>query len=364
MGLLDADGTTATANAGFAIPPITIPASTSANATIYLPGNITGGRIYIGAAPLTQNGYASLTFVSSTGGVNAPAPWAADTFLQSVYFEFAEFASPPGNFDCDTSQVDAMSIPLQLTLVGGQHGTQNTGFLSGAVTQVASRLNALGSPWSVCAAQMPYRLTNPQHCVGSGVVNPFPALNFLDAAILAVWQAYQTTFVTLTNSALGAGPWYGQARREQQHELLPVALDIGRAGCDDPLAVHEPAVRGGRGLDLGDGANARVQRGVHHADRGRVLSFPQNANQTLAQGLGNIIVSALNRGVFGTARARSQPSRSARAPIPARRTRANGQTSCTRWPRTGRTATIRPTRSRTTTSAARRRTSRTIRQPR
>ncbi len=294
------NGTTATANAGFAIPPITIPASTSANATIYLPGNITGGRIYIGAAPLTQNGYASLTFVSSTGGVNAPAPWAADTFLQSVYFEFAEFASPPGNFDCDTSQVDAMSIPLQLTLVGGQHGTQNTGFLSGAVTQVASRLNALGSPWSVCAAQMPYRLTNPQHCVGSGVVNPFPTLNFLDAAILAVWQAYQTTFVTLTNSALGAGPWYGQvdANNNMNFYLSPSTSGALVATIPSPF-TSQPYVAAGGWISATAQMLACNGAFITPTAVGS-YSFPQNANQTLAQGLGNIIVSALNRGVFGT----------------------------------------------------------------
>ena len=200
---VNANGTTyAIPSVGNTVAPIAWTGSGNSD-TVFVP-QLTACRVYMVqgtlAPPLFEVGLSGY-------GPSAPAPWSGDA-SKSVYFDNVEYTWNSGGINIDTSQVDSFNLPLQVKL-NGSLGTQTFGFLNGAVTQLATDLNALGSPWSTLTSQMPYRVTNPSHGDQAGF---FPSTTFLDTALMTAWNSYQGgNFMTITAATLASTQYTGAA---------------------------------------------------------------------------------------------------------------------------------------------------------
>ena len=289
------NGSTQPLGPGGSVASIPFGASGSVSQTIYLP-QLQSARIYIASSPLT---IAIPSFAGAGAGPNAPAPWNNDG-SQSVYFDFVEYTWLPGqNFNVDTTQVDALGLALKLNLSGAQN--QTTGLLTGAVSQVASKLQALGSPWSLLGYQMPYRVLNPKAMYLSGGTN-FPNAGFLDGSMMSVWNAFQAPRWLTVNDvpASPAATLYGQVDGNENFNFYTAPSTSSTLVATLPSPFNA-AYWNGEPATMQMLANNGAFVPPPAAPGG---SWPQNAtNAAAAANLGNLIVSAMTRGVLGTSAA-------------------------------------------------------------
>ncbi|HVS45052.1 MAG TPA: beta-1,3-glucanase family protein [Verrucomicrobiae bacterium] len=291
--LTNASGATAPFSGAVAPIPFYGGSTTSGNTSqvIQLPP-LDSARVYLSQGPLS---------ITSQSG---PAPWADDG-SQSTFFDFAEYTwlSTMSTIYVDTSQVDAMGLALSFNLVGAQN--QTGGFLGGAVTQVYNGIQALPSPnaWSFLATdQWPYRVLapDPVQYAGNPSVPGFTQGNFLDAAILTAWNQHQApNWITVSSGVLGTTfPLYGQVNATTEDmnfytsesatgtpyvaipSLFSNAYGFTQSATQDVMLQNGPFLLPGSGPNSG--------------------SWPGNAtNPAVAGTIGNVISTAMNRGILG-----------------------------------------------------------------
>lgn len=265
--------------------------TTSGNSsqTIQLPP-LFSARIYISNGPLS---------ITSTSG---PAPWYNDG-SQNTSFDIVEYTWPStiGIFNVDTTQVNAMGLAMSFNLVGQQ--TQTAGFLAGAVTQVDDAILALpspkpsGNPWGTLASsQWPYRVLSPD--------GAFTNAMFLDQQIQTEWDTFKTTWITVDPSVSGAGiPLYGHVDSSENMNFYTSESTAGApyATIPDPFPTVG-ASPNPYGFTLGATQYMVQQDGpfLLPASAGSG-SWPGNAaNAGVAANIGNVISTALNRGILGS----------------------------------------------------------------
>lgn len=287
------NGSTQSLNPGGSVAPIPFGSSGSSSQTIYLP-QLQSARIYIASGRLN---IATPGFAPQGAGPNAPAPWNNDG-SQSVYFDYVEYTWLPGaDFNVDTTQVDDVGLALGLNLIGARN--QTTGLLAGSVTQIAASLQALGSPWNVLTNQMPYRVLNPKTLYQTGGVNlPDPA--FLDSSIRTIWNAFQAPRWLTVNNVYGSptSTVYGQVDANENFNFY-TAPSTGSTIVATLPSPFNRTYWNGKPATIQMLANDGAFVPPGSAPGGG--SWPQNnAHPAAAANLGNLIVSALTRGVLGT----------------------------------------------------------------
>lgn len=243
------------------------------------------GRIYIAAGSLSI----AIPSAAAAGvGPNPPAPWTLDG-TQSIYFDFVEYTwlSTASGFDVDTTQVDAFSLSMSVTLAGAS--TQTTGFLSGAATRVHSGISALVANWQPTLSQWPYRIIHPSHALAGAT--------FLDPALLAVWNAYQAPTWLTVNAVAGDGGTYatlsGQVDANGDFNFY-----LTQAGGTPVATILSPFSSANQSAHTWDTATVQML-----ACNGAFVYNGSSTDTTALATLGNMISSALNRGVFGTSSA-------------------------------------------------------------
>lgn len=285
-------------------------ATTSGNTSqvIQLPP-LDSARIYLSSAPLS---------IPTNSG---PAPWANDG-SQTTFYDVLEYTwlSPITKFYADTTQVQAMGLALSFNLVGAQN--QTGGFLAGAVTKVHDAIVALPtptpaptptvSPWLFLAtSQWPYRVLAPdpvQYIVGTSGNSSVPNFSngsFLDAAIQTAWDQWESpNWITVDPSVSGyTGPLYGQVNTTTQDmnfytsqsatgtPYVTIPSLFGAGGSGNPYGFTESATEA---VMLQNGQFLLPATGPTSG------SWPGNASHpAIAGSIGNVISTALNRGILG-----------------------------------------------------------------
>ncbi|MGC8484169.1 MAG: beta-1,3-glucanase family protein [Candidatus Baltobacteraceae bacterium] len=198
-----------TAIPGFSLPSdgcIDLPPMVSARVLLALGG---------GALDVISNG------PTLTGGVAYPAPWnASPSDNISTISDFLEYTwtSTPASFNLDTTQVDAIGIPITFQAVnatGSPAASPIFGMKPYAISNLEADLQILGAPWTGLIQQTGTsgisRVISPQHAVNipaDGAGPPptpapnqpvFSTTNYWDAAIAQIWKAYQgSNFLALS----------------------------------------------------------------------------------------------------------------------------------------------------------------------
>lgn len=242
-------------------------------------------RIYIAAGSLT---IAIPPGAAAGTGPNPPAPWTNDG-SQTMYFDFVEYTwlSTSTGFNVDTSQVDAFSLSMSATLKGAS--TQTTGFLSGAATQVHNGIAALAADWQPTLSQWPQRVLHPSHALAGST--------FLDAAMLAVWRAYQaTTWLTMHNVAGDSGTYATLSGQVDASDNFNFYLTP--SGGTPVATILSPFSATNQSNYGWNTATTQML-----ACNGAFVYAASSSDKTALATLGNMIASALNRGVLGTATA-------------------------------------------------------------
>ena len=309
--------------------------------TIQLPW-LNSARVYISYDPAPNATPLPITLSSG------PAPWNGDG-SQKIYFDYIEYSwvpqSPTGklgdpNIYVDTTQVNEMGLPIQMTLTDASGATHQTGVLAGAFTKIsgalatASASSAGAAFWNALNGQWPYRILSPDGPVfaatapANGVALTPGAL---DSSLLAVWNYYVNQTLTITDPG---GPLAG-------HVLVG---EVAGAGGD--FVFHEDTLGGTAVARIPSPFNPAYQFGgsliVYNSvkypyaatwgtatqtvlqQNGPFLAptsvtvgptpsvpqpmpttttyaFPENAlYPSVAQTVGNKVSTAMNRGVFGS----------------------------------------------------------------
>jgi hypothetical protein len=282
---LDGSLTTMTAG-GPAVPALPFYPGGSGSGTSSQPFHLPpmqSGRIYIAAGALTIK----IPVGAAAGaGPNPPAPWTLDG-TQSIYFDFVEYTwlSTASAFDVDTTQVDAFSLSMSVTLAGAS--TQTTGFLSGSASRVRDGMAALVANWQPTLSQWPYRIIHPSHALAGS--------SFLDPALQAVWNAYKAPTWLTVNSVAGDGGTYatlsGQVDASGNFNFY-----LSQAGGTPVATILSPFSAVNQSAHGWDTATVQML-----ACNGAFVYDGSSPDKTALATLGNKISSALNRGVFGTA---------------------------------------------------------------
>jgi beta-galactosidase len=117
----------------------------------------------------------------------------------NIIWDFLEFDYAPPGFFCNTSSVDAYSIPV--TLTGSAGVTPSAVGYSANRAAVFSAFQPLGSPWSdlvITQSGTQLRILNPQYKMPPNGVQPttFPA-NYFSEYVDHCWKVYTDIKVTL-----------------------------------------------------------------------------------------------------------------------------------------------------------------------
>ena len=210
--------------AGTAIPSFQLPA----NGCIDLPPMVSARILFAlggGALDVQSNG------PSSSGGIAFPSPWNASPSVNvATISDFLEYTwtSTTSSFNLDTSQVDAIGIPITFHVVnatGSPAATPLYGMKPKAISNLVADLGILGAPWSGLIQQTGTagvsRVISPQHAenipADSGASPPppqpnqpvFSVTNYWDATIAQIWKTYQGSNFLVLSYPQFPSPAYG-----------------------------------------------------------------------------------------------------------------------------------------------------------
>ena len=244
------------------------------------------------------------------------------------------------NIYVDTTQVNEMGLPIQMTLTDASGATHQTGVLAGAFTKISGALATASASGAGAAfrntlnGQWPYRILSPD---GPVFAAPAPTNGValtpgaLDSSLLAAWNYYVNQTLTITDP--GGPARRPRARRRSRRRRRRLRLPRRHArryrGRAHPLAVQlRISVR--RSLIVynkvkypyaatwGTATQTVLQQNGPFLAPTSVtvgptpsvpqpmpttttFAFPENAiYPSVAQTVGNKVSTAMNRGVFGS----------------------------------------------------------------
>ena len=295
--------------------------TTSGNASqvIQLPA-LCSGRIYI-----ATNGTLALTAGTQ------PAPWASSGPNGSpTKFDIVEYTTAAGSqsIDVDTTQENMIGLDITAQL-NGSKGTQTIGLKAGAMSYIDGLANNLPAPWAApITNQWPTRLLSPlslQYVINGTGNASLPGFNpgtFLDGAILTEWQHYQSPNCMSLTVSTGTG------------DALAGQKIVGQVDTAGTFNFYAPSVACGAHLATNQAGNIVAQipavynnvfyiqssllggwyaaTGAELLENGPFLlntTYPSTLGTTTftqtyptsSAAIGNVVATALNRGIFDPA---------------------------------------------------------------
>ncbi|GAB3136325.1 beta-1,3-glucanase family protein [Microbispora hainanensis] len=204
QGYVDASGTwraysfpSSIPNGPVPAPDIAIPGpGNGASATVTLPPNLSGGRVYVSMG-------AKLRFFLTTNGLVEPAPWVDSDPNAGILYDWTEFARTSNGgagIFINSTTVDMFGFPVTVSVTDASGNTQTQG-IAGDRAGILSAFASLGSPWSALTTTrasdgLPLRVLAPVHAIAKGL---FPS-TYLDAYVNGVWSYYATRPLTVQTS--------------------------------------------------------------------------------------------------------------------------------------------------------------------
>jgi hypothetical protein len=156
--------------------------------TVNLPADGMSGRIY-----LSFGGPVPWSVVGTAGGAGIvqPAPWVSSDASYDLLHDFFEFTWQNGAMYCNSTQVDMLSVPIGINLVGAQNQTVGVVQSGGRETFFNQMRNTDGFSDLVVND---LRVIAPSHGIDSGLFSS----TYLDGYIADAWNAYTGKDLTVT----------------------------------------------------------------------------------------------------------------------------------------------------------------------
>lgn len=350
----NANGDTTPASASTTIPPINFCKSGvscgSVSQVIQLP-QLNSARVYMSVrSPLTIT------------PASPPAPWTSASF--DPVFDWFEYTMPANGLPSPSIVVNSTQIQMigldYVLLLNGQ-GTSTSGLLPGFMTYVQQ--HSPGPPWSTVMYAQPNRILGPNavqfspggNCSLIGFVTPgciFPPMaappsgqggQFLDGSIQTAWDRWKSTSPTCMTVNTGTMTVYGQVDANENFNFYNVGSCAGIASATPTQLVatlqspFEPTYQTYDNLFTGCGNTSTtwftatsaelLQNGPfaaatqliictpnagYTAGTQSTIPFSQNGppgqpTNAVPATVGNIISTALNRGLLSTSSDSNQP---------------------------------------------------------